>query len=142
MRCIVNARGPRNKADSSKENLPRVERLLPILLGYAKVLGLFLVAVFFIASWTELRALLPRLSHFKALGVEFNVTELATDMRTQAQSVKAPSVTLEPADYNAVLARALKVQSVFQGATILMGGQRSSGQSALQAASAYIRRWR
>ena len=95
------------------------ERTLALLLGYSKLLIGLVVVIFVIESWSDLRTLLLHVSHLKAFGVEIEVSQLELALRKQAESVKAPSVEIRPADINPVLARAVKVHSVFEGATIL-----------------------
>lgn len=95
------------------------ERMLVLLLGYSKLLIGVVVLIFVIASWSDLRTLLLHVSHLKAFGVELEVSQLEVALRKQAESVKAPGVDISPADITPVLARAVKVHGVFEGATIL-----------------------
>src|SRR5262245_51180049 len=107
------------KSPASQAQTTRTDRVLILLLGYSKLLVLLLAVVFALASWNDIRALIPRISSFKALGVEVEVTKLEFALRRQAESVKASAVTLQPGEIEAVLARALKVQPVFERAKIL-----------------------
>jgi len=103
----------------SQSKQVRAERTLALLLGYSKLLIGLVIVVFVIESWSDLRTLLLHVSHFKAFGVEIEVSQLEVALRKQAESVKAPGVDIRPADINPVLVRAIKVHGVFVGATIL-----------------------
>lgn len=105
--------------EPTTEEMSGANRVLNLLLGYAKLLALILLVGFAAASWKDLRALIPRISHLKALGVEVEMDQLESALLKQAESVKAPNVDLQPGQVEAVLARALKVHTVFQDAQIL-----------------------
>jgi len=98
---------------------PWPERALALLWGYSKLLLLIAVLGCAFVWRNDLRALLTRVSRFEALGVKFELSQLQTALERQAKSVGGPNVELRPGAVEAVLARALRVQVVFQGATVL-----------------------
>jgi CheY-like chemotaxis protein len=95
------------------------DRVLTLLWGYAKLTALVAIIAFALVSWSDVRKLIPRISRFEALGVKLEVSQLQNALEKQAQSVSAKGVVLQPGAIEAALARALHVQPVFQGATIL-----------------------
>jgi CheY-like chemotaxis protein len=98
---------------------PWPERALMLIWGYAKLMIVLVVLIFAFASWDDIRALIPRISRFEALGVKVEVSQLQSALEKQAKSVGSPGVVLPPNAIEGVLTRALRVQPVFQGATIL-----------------------
>ena len=101
----------------SVEGLP--DRILRLLWGYSKVAALLVLLLFVFVSWNDVRALIPRVSRFQALGVTVEVSRLRNALEEQAKAISSPSVVLQPGAIEGVLTRALRVRSVFQGATIL-----------------------
>jgi CheY-like chemotaxis protein len=95
------------------------ENVLALTWGYTKLVALIAVLVFVFMSWDEIRAIIPRISKFQALGVTVELSQLQNALQQQAKSVTSPGVVLQPGAVEAVLRRALRVQPVFQGAAIL-----------------------
>ena len=92
---------------------------MALLWGYSKLLAVIVVLGCAFVWRNDLRELLARVSRFEALGVKVELSKLQTAMERQAKSVGGANVELRPGAVEAVLARALRVQAVFQGATVL-----------------------
>src|SRR6185295_19703081 len=96
------------KPKVSEPRLPE-DRFFSWISGFLKLILLGALVVFIFGSWKDLKALLPRISHVKALGVEVEVSRLEDALRKQADAVKAPNVELQSGEIQAVLNRALRV---------------------------------
>jgi CheY-like chemotaxis protein len=96
-----------------------LERALAFVWSCSKLAGAIALLVFVVASWNDLRALLPRISRFEALGVKVEVSQLQSALEKQAASVSSPGVVVQPGAIEAAVTRALHVQGVFQGASVL-----------------------
>jgi CheY-like chemotaxis protein len=103
-------------AKVQKLSLP--DRALALLWGWSKLIALLAIIIFALVSWKEIRQLVPRISRFEALGVKLELSQLQNALELQAKSIKS-RVVLPPGAIENVLARALTVRPVFNGATIL-----------------------
>ena len=107
------------KNEQNPEIQRKSEHILKLLFGYSKLFCLLLLTAFMIVSWNDIRALIPRISQFEAFGVKVELSELKSAFEKQLTSEETPKISIKPDEIEAVLARAIKVQSVFEGATIL-----------------------
>lgn len=98
--------------------VPWPDRFLALLWGFSKSVAVLLILFFVLVSWGEIRALVPRISRFEALGVKLEMPALRSALEEQAKSVRGTAKTKAGA-IESVLTRAEVVQPVFQGATIL-----------------------